>query len=92
MTETPTYVNLTDLGRACGVGARDVGSWLKQMGLREPDGRPSQRAVQEGFVKEKLTVYGSQWLWNLKKTTDALNTRRPPDTEEYDGIVLIRGS
>ncbi len=86
------YVNLTALGRLFGAGPRDVGLWLKEMNLREQDGRPSQKAIQEGFVKERMTEYGSQWLWNLEKTRDAIDGRRPPDTEYGDGYVLIRGN
>lgn len=88
----PTFVNLTALGKVYGVGPRDAGLWLKNMALREQDGRPSRKAIQEGFVKEQVTAYGSQWLWNLAKTSDALDGRRPPNTEEYDGFTLIRGS
>jgi hypothetical protein len=62
-----TFVNLTALGKVYGVGPRDVGLWLKNMGLREQDGRPSRKAIKEGFVKEPVTVYGSQWLWHLAK-------------------------
>jgi hypothetical protein len=90
MNTTP-FVNLTALGKLYGAGPRDVGSWLKEMNLREQDGSPSHKAIKEGFVKERVTEYGSQWLWHLAKTTDALDGRRPPDTEEHDGFVLIRG-
>lgn len=87
-----TFVNLTALGKLYGAGPRDVGSWLKEMGLREQDGRPSRKAIKEGFVKERMTEYGSQWLWNLEKSRDAVGGRRPPDTEYGDGYVLIRGT
>lgn len=86
------FVNLTALGKLYGAGPRDVGSWLKEMGLREQDGRPSQKAIKEGFVKERVTEYGSQWLWHLEKTTGAIDGRRPPDAVYGDGFVLIRGS
>ena len=86
-----TFVNLTALGKVFGAGPRDVGLWLKEMGLREQDGRPSLRAIREGFVKERMTEYGSQWLWNMEKARNAIDRRRPPDTEYGDGYVLIRG-
>lgn len=87
-----TFVNLTALGKLYGAGPRDVGAWLKEMGLREQDGRPSQKAIKEGFVKERVMEYGSQWLWNLAKTRNAIDGRRPLDTEQHDGFVLIRGT
>jgi hypothetical protein len=86
------YVNLTALGKRYGAVPRDVGLWLKEIGLREQDSRPSQRAIKDGFVTERVTEYGSQWLWNLEKTKDAIDGRRPTDTEEHDGFVLIRGT
>lgn len=89
---TSTFVNLTAIGKVYGAGPRDVGMWLKELGLREQDGRPSQKAIKEGFVKERLTEYGSQWLWSLEKSRDAIDQRRPADAEYGDGFVLIRGS
>jgi hypothetical protein len=90
--KTSTFVNLTALGKLYGAGPRDVGSWLKEMGLREQDGRPSQRAIRENFVKEQVSEYGSTWLWDMERTSRAIDERRPPDTEYGDGYVLIRGS
>jgi len=92
MNNNSNYVNLTALGRLFGAGPRDVGNWLKEMNLREQDGRPSQKAIKEGFVKERVTEWGSQWSWNLEKTRNAIDARRPPDAEYGDGFILIRGS
>ena len=86
-----TFVNLTALGKLYSAGPRDVGGWLKEMGLRKQDGLPSQRAIREGYVKEQVSEYGSAWLWDVQKTRDAIDRRRPPDTEYGDGYVLIRG-
>jgi len=87
-----TFANLTALGKSYGAGPRDVGSWLKEMGLREQDGRPTLRAIREGFVKEQVSEYGSTWLWDVERTTRAIDKRRPPDAVYGDGFVLIRGS
>lgn len=92
MSSNNKFVNLTALVKRFGAGPRDVGSWLKEMGLREQDGRPSQRAMRENFVKEQVSEYGSTWLWDMEKTRRAIDERRPPDTEIGDGYVLIRGS
>jgi hypothetical protein len=87
-----TYVNLTALGKLYGAGPRDVGNWLKEMSLREQDGSPSRKAIKEGFVKELVTEWGSQWLWHLEKTKIAIDGRRPPNAVYGDGYVLYRGS
>ncbi len=92
MNNNSEFVNLTRLGKLFGAGPRDVGGWLKEMGLREQNGWPSQRAIREGFVKEQVSEYGSAWLWDVEKTRRAIDARRPPDTEIGDGYVLIRGS
>lgn len=92
MNNNNEFVNLTTLGKLYGAGPRDVGGWLKEMGLREQNGWPSQKAIKGGFVKEQVTEYGSAWLWDMNKTSQAIDARRPPDTEIGDGFVLIRGS
>jgi hypothetical protein len=92
MNNKDNYVNLTALGKLYNAGPRDVGNWLKEMGLRDQDGRPSQKAIKEEFVKERVTEWGPQWLWNLAKTRNAIDGRRPPDAVYGDGFVLYRGS
>lgn len=86
-----TYINLTGLGKIYGAGPRDVGGWLKEMGLREQNGWPSKKAIKEEFVQEVVSEYGSTCLWDEEKTRRAIDARRPPDTEYGDGYVLIRG-
>lgn len=95
----PNYINLTALGAIYGVKAQDVGRWLKGLGLREQDGRPSQQAIREGFVRERILEFGgSSWLWHEAKTCEILDEmcyRRGGQlqvAEQHDGFVLIRGS
>ena len=62
---TETYISLTALGEIYGVNARDVGLWLKGLGLRYPDGRPSREAVAQGLVRERALEYGGRfWHWH----------------------------
>lgn len=66
----PNYVALTALGETYGVNARDVGSWLKGLGLRQADGRPSREAVEQGFVQERSLEYGGCfWHWHREKNS-----------------------
>jgi len=95
----PNYINLTALGATYGVKAQDVGRWLKGLGLREQDGRPSRQAIQQGFVRERILEFGgSAWLWHEAKTCEVLDGMCYPrggsrsDCEEHDGFVLIRGN
>lgn len=93
---TETYISLTALGQIYGVSARDVGTWLKGLGLREPNGWPSRDAVKQGLVHERVSQYGSLWLWHRERTTDVLDgmcyPRSGAGVEQHDGFVLIRGS
>ena len=75
---TETYISLTALGEIYGVNARDVGSWLKGLNLRLPDGRPSREAVEQGLVCAIL---------------DGMCYKRAEQQagEQHDGFVLIRG-
>ena len=56
----PNYINLTALGTIYGVKAQDVGRWLKGLGLRQEDGRPSQQAIRQGFVQDASWVLGDR--------------------------------
>ena len=95
---TANYINLTALGVIYGVNAQDVGRWLKGLGLRDQNGRPSRQAVGDGFVHERpLEFGGSAWLWHEDKTCEALDGMGHPrggsrtNFEVHDGFTLIRG-
>ncbi|QEL17850.1 hypothetical protein [Limnoglobus roseus] len=94
---TANFITMTALGSVYGINAQDVGRKLKALGLRTDDGRPSHRALDEGFVQEKLLEFGgSHWLWNEQKACgvlDGAGNRRGGDKGEeiVDGCILIRG-
>lgn len=96
MTMT-NFITMTALGSVYGMNAQDVGRKLKGLGLRTDDGRPSQRALDEGFVQERLLEFGgSHWLWHEQKASEVLDgagNRRGGDKGEeiFDGCILIRG-
>jgi hypothetical protein len=75
---TPEYLSLTELGRIYGTSSHVVGRWLKGLGLRTKDGRPSPDAFADGYVSQRPsrqpgTYY---WVWNTAKTTTILDGMR----------------
>ena len=69
-----TYITLTALGQIYGVSSKEVGRWLKNMGLRLEDGRPSRDAVKQGFVLECPLQHGGYfWTWHQDKTCHELD-------------------
>lgn len=94
---TDAYISLTALGAIYGVNARDVGAWLKGLGLRYPDGRPTREAVEQGLVQERALEYGGRfWHWHREKSLailDGMCYKRAEQQmgEQHDGFVLYRG-
>lgn len=93
-----TFINLTGLGKVYGVNAADIGRWLKGLSLRDQDGRPTEQAIRDGFVKERLSEFGgSSWLWHEGKVCELLDgmcyqRAGAHKSEKHDGFVLIRGA
>lgn len=97
---TPEYITLTELGKLYGVGARDVGGWLKGLRLREENGWPSREAIKEGIVRERRSEWGSAWHWHREKTCAVLDgmcypragtVPLFPHVEEHEDFTIIRG-
>lgn len=92
------YITLTALGQIYAVNARDVGTWLKNLSLRHPDGRPTREAVEQGLVQERALEYGGRfWHWhrdNSGAILDGMGYKRASQQagEQHDGFVLYRGS
>ena len=53
-----TFINLTALGTIYCVKSQDAGRWLKGLGLRNEDGRPSLQATQQGFGQKRMLGFG----------------------------------
>ena len=64
---------LTEIGNTFGVSARKLGSTLKQHGLREPGGEPTQLAREGGYCHrvEPKNDRG-YWLWHGQKVSNYL--------------------
>jgi ABC-type nitrate/sulfonate/bicarbonate transport system substrate-binding protein len=68
-----TWKTLTELGQEFGVSAVKFGNLLKQHGLREKDGEPSQIAKDSGFIEKISPKEGkSYYLWHRGKTSEYL--------------------
>ena len=68
-----TWRTLTELGQEFGVSALKFGNLLKQHGLREKDGEPTQRAKDGGFFEMIIPNEGKPYyLWHRNKTVEFL--------------------
>ena len=69
------YKNLSQrqLGKIFGVSSHVIGRWLKAIGLRNPNGKPSYKAFQEEFVDQAPNGKGGYYyVWNAERTIAAL--------------------
>jgi hypothetical protein len=78
------YLSLTELGRLYGVSSHVVGRWLKGLGLRTTDGRPSAEAFGQGYVAQRPSRQRGTyfWVWHADKTTGILDGMRYPRAAE----------
>ncbi len=80
------YLSLTELGRLYGVSSHVVGRWLKGLGLRTQDGRPSPEAFAQSYVTQRPSRQPGTyfWIWHADKTTGILDGMRYP--REAEGV------
>jgi len=64
------FMNLTDLGEFFGVSRVIAGRYLVNVGLRDPGGEPTQKALDGGFFKEICDEHRNVWffIWHAGKT------------------------
>jgi len=71
---TNEYWTMKEIGSLFRTTSHKVGKKLKEVGLRTPQGRPSQRAFEEGYVQQRWDedrpVY--VWAWHKNKTVALL--------------------
>ncbi len=70
-----TYLNQTALGEIFGVSSHKVGKWLKELGYRTEDGKPSAKAFAYGYVRQEPTGRAPgtyYYVWNADKTITVL--------------------
>ena len=69
------YVSITEIGKHYGVPSRVAGAWLKRLGLRCEDGRPTEEAKRDDYCKQ-LSVEDRNvwfWVWNASRTLARLD-------------------
>jgi hypothetical protein len=69
------YLTQTQIGKRYGnLSARKVGTWLKNVGLRKPDGEPTKKAIEGRFCKliRNEDWGGTFWVWHATKTLGML--------------------
>lgn len=67
------WKTLTELGQEFGVSAIKFGNLLKEHGLREKTGEPSEKAKEGQFFEEIVPKEGKPYyLWHRQKTSDYL--------------------
>ena len=65
------YLTQTQIGKRYGnLSGKKIGKWLKDVGLRKPDGSPTKKAIEGRFCK---MIYnedwgGTFWVWHAAKT------------------------
>jgi hypothetical protein len=73
MNFTHTHMTQTDLGKLFGVTSHKIGQWLKHLGLRYEDGKPTEEAHDGHFCKQAPSgPTGYHWVWDSKRTVAAL--------------------
>ena len=67
------WVNQTTLGRQFNMSAIAMGKKLKELGLREADGKPTPRAIDQGFCRSTPLKDGTPFYrWHKKKVAELL--------------------
>lgn len=67
------FMTQTQLGVIFGTSSHKIGAWLKEIGLRNKFGQPTQEAITGAFCKQAPsgpTAY--HWVWNSRKTVKLL--------------------
>jgi hypothetical protein len=69
------FLSQTELGEIYGVTSHKIGKWLRGLGLRDENGKPTARAFQEGFVKQRPSTQPGTYfyVWHKAKTTEQLD-------------------
>jgi hypothetical protein len=71
--DSETYKSMKELGRVLGLSSHVVGKSLKKIGLRDPEGKPTQIAKVGGYVKTVQMIEGFYFdVWHEQKTLRVL--------------------
>jgi len=81
---TDGYLSQTELGELYGVSSHVIGKWLRGLGMRTADGRPSGEAFSDGMVTKRPSRRPGTWfyVWHAEKTTALFDGMRYPRAEQ----------
>jgi hypothetical protein len=62
------YMSLTDIGKFYGVSRVVAGRFVVNVGLRDSDGEPTEKALDGGYCKQFIGDYQGPafWIWHSK--------------------------
>ncbi|MBL1209445.1 hypothetical protein [Geminocystis sp. GBBB08] len=70
---TDIWSNLTNLGKIYGLSAIKMGKKLKELGLRNDEGKPTEKALLEGFAQSTPLKDGSPfYMWHKHKILELM--------------------
>ena len=82
-----TWVNLTNLGKEYGFSAIKIGKKLKELGLRNQEGKPTEKALSEGFAKFTPLKDGTPfYMWHKIKIAQLM---RENDVKKLDDNEIL---
>lgn len=72
MTE---YKSMREIGALYGVTSHTLGRWLRDLGLRTANGKPSTTAFSEGYVAQRPSRQPGTYYyaWNVDQTVNLLD-------------------
>jgi len=72
MKFTYSHMTQTQLGELFGVTSHKIGQWLKDLGLRDEDGKPTEEAHDDHYCKQAPSgPTGYHWVWDSHKSVTA---------------------
>lgn len=67
------FLSMKQLGKMFGVTSHKIGKWLIEIGLRDRNRQPTQRAVNGGYCREHTDEDGIRFVvWHREKVTKLL--------------------
>jgi len=68
------FKSMKEIGATINLSSHKVGKLLKELGYRTQEGKPSQKAFEEGLCQPRWSQSGEKylWVWRENKVIDLL--------------------
>ena len=79
------FKSMKEIGATINLSSHQVGKRLKKLGYRTQEGKPSQKAFEEGLCQPRWSQSGEKylWVWRENKVIDLLlDEINKPKTDE----------